>query len=238
LFIFLELTLKQNSDLSGVLADADFDSAARPSRLSTGLYASAGKRIFDIVLAVLLLPVLLPVIAGLWMLTRADGGAGFFGHRRIGKGGNMFRCWKVRTMVVGAEEKLQAYLAKNPAAAAEWKRDHKLTNDPRITRAGNFLRKTSLDELPQIWNVLRGEMSFVGPRPIVRDELAKYGASADVYLSQKPGITGLWQVSGRNDVTYEERIAFDAEYSRRMSLSYDIWLILRTGASVLGKTGR
>lgn len=230
--------MKQYSDLSDVLTEAGFKNTPPRPRFSSRIYASSGKRLFDIVLALLLLPVLVPVISGLWAVTRADGGSGFFGHRRIGRNGNSFRCWKVRTMVVGAEEKLKTYLAENPEAAAEWERDHKLTNDPRITRTGNFLRKTSLDELPQIWNVLTGEMSFVGPRPIVRDELAKYGAAADIYLQQKPGITGLWQVSGRNDVSYEERVRFDAEYAARKSLSYDLWLILRTGSSVLGKTGR
>lgn len=141
-------------------------------------------------------------------------------------------------MVMGAEDKLQSYLADNPSAATEWARDHKLTNDPRITQIGAFLRRTSLDELPQIWNVLTGEMSFVGPRPIVQSELPKYGAAAATYLSQKPGITGLWQVSGRNDVTYTERVAMDVDYSLRGSLLLDIKLVLRTGASVFGGTGR
>jgi len=203
-----------------------------------GFYGNGGKRIFDLALAVLLLPLIAPVIAALWLLVRRDGGPGFFGHSRIGRNGQVFKCWKVRTMVMGAEERLQAYLAANPAAAAEWARDHKLTNDPRITRFGNFLRKTSLDELPQIWNVLKGEMSFVGPRPIVHAELSKYGADLGAYLSQKPGITGLWQVSGRNDVSYVERVAMDVDYSLRGSLIFDMELILRTGVSVLGKTGR
>jgi len=203
-----------------------------------GFYAKVGKRFFDLALAVLLLPLIAPVIAALWLLVRRDGGPGFFGHSRIGRNGQVFKCWKVRTMVMGAEERLQAYLAANPAAAAEWARDHKLTNDPRITQFGNFLRKTSLDELPQIWNVLKGEMSFVGPRPIVHAELSKYGADLGAYLSQKPGITGLWQVSGRNDVSYVERVAMDVDYSLRGSLMFDMELILRTGVSVLGKTGR
>ncbi len=203
-----------------------------------GLYARGGKRVFDLVLAVLLLPLIAPAVAALWLLVRRDGGPGFFGHKRIGLNGQEFKCWKVRTMVMGAEERLQAYLASNPAAAAEWARDHKLSNDPRITRFGNFLRKSSLDELPQIWNVLKGEMSFVGPRPIVRDELPKYGVAAGAYLSQKPGITGLWQVSGRNDVSYTERVAMDVDYSLRGSLVFDMELILRTGVSVLGGTGR
>jgi len=203
-----------------------------------GLYSRTGKRIFDLVLAILLLPLLAIVIAALWILVRRDGGPGFFSHSRIGRNGQVFECWKVRTMVVGAEDRLQTYLSSNPAAAAEWARDHKLTNDPRITRIGNFLRKTSLDELPQIWNVLKGEMSFVGPRPIVSAELARYGVSVGTYLDQKPGITGLWQVSGRNDVSYAERIAMDVDYSMRSSLRFDVELIVRTGVSVLGGTGR
>ncbi len=213
-------------------------STALRAPIDKGFYAKVGKRIFDLALAVILLPLLAPVIAALWFLVRRDGGPGFFGHSRIGRNGQVFKCWKVRTMVMGAEERLQAYLAANSAAAAEWARDHKLANDPRITRFGNFLRKTSLDELPQIWNVLKGEMSFVGPRPIVHAELSKYGADLGAYLSQKPGITGLWQVSGRNNVSYVERVAMDVDYSLRGSLMFDMELILRTGVSVLGKTGR
>ncbi|KIC36398.1 exopolysaccharide biosynthesis protein [Leisingera sp. ANG-M7] len=185
-----------------------------------------------------MLPVLAPVILLLWILARRDGGPGFFGHTRVGRDGRLFKCWKVRSMVADAEARLQAHLDADPAAAAEWERDHKLANDPRISRLGHVLRKTSLDELPQIWNVLKGEMSFVGPRPIVTRELAKYGSSAPAYLAQTPGITGLWQVSGRNDVSYEERVALDVAYLRRRSFPGDLQIILRTGSAVLGRTGR
>lgn len=201
-------------------------------------YVALGKRLFDIAFALLLLPVLAPIIAVLCLLVRRDGGAGMFGHARVGKNGQTFKCWKIRTMVEGAEEKLAAYLASNPEAAAEWARDHKLTHDPRITRLGHFLRKTSLDELPQIWNVLLGEMSFVGPRPVVQDELKKYGTAVAFYLNQKPGVTGLWQVSGRNDVTYEERVLFDIQYFRLSSFAYDLKLIWLTVLSVVKATGR
>jgi exopolysaccharide production protein ExoY len=201
-------------------------------------YTRYTKRIVDICLALILLPVLVPVIAVLWAMTRTDGGPGFFGHRRIGKNGKVFRCWKVRTMVPNAEERLVAYLANNPAAAEEWARDHKLTDDPRITKLGRFLRETSLDELPQIWNVLMGEMSFVGPRPVVRAEMRKYGHGRTAYLTMKPGITGLWQVSGRNDVSYDERVAMDIEYLQTVSLRTDIQLIAKTAGSVLNRTGR
>ena len=216
------------------LNDDYFDKAA----LRDGFYRNYGKRAFDLTIAVILFPILAPVIGVLWLLARCDGGPGFFGHNRVGKGGSAFRCWKIRTMVDGAEQKLQAYLESNPSAAAEWALDQKLTDDPRVTRLGAFLRKTSLDELPQIWNVLTGEMSFVGPRPIVRDELAKYGVSIGAYLEQKPGITGLWQVSGRNDVSYSTRVQLDVEYNKRKSLASDVRLILLTGWAIVGVTGR
>lgn len=209
-----------------------------PVHQPVGFYTTIGKRVFDIAFALLLLPVLLPVIFLLSCLVRRDGGAGFFGHLRVGQGGTPFRCWKVRSMVVDAEARLQAHLDANPEAAAEWARDHKLTNDPRINRLGHFLRKTSLDELPQIWNVLKGEMSFVGPRPIVTAELDKYGSSAPAYLAQKPGITGLWQVSGRNDISYDERVALDVSYLDRCSFVTDLKIILKTAAAVLRTTGR
>ena len=203
-----------------------------------GFYAKIGKRSFDILLALMLLPILVPVIGALWAVVRLDGGPGFFGHVRIGRNGQAFKCWKVRSMVVDAESRLQSHLDANPEAAAEWERDHKLTNDPRINRLGHILRKTSLDELPQIWNVLKGEMSFVGPRPIVTKELAKYGSGVSAYLAQKPGITGLWQVSGRNDISYEERVALDVSYLSRCSFGLDLKIIVKTGAAVLGTTGR
>ncbi len=141
-------------------------------------------------------------------------------------------------MVVDAEDKLQAYLDANPEAADEWERDHKLTNDPRVNRLGDVLRKTSLDELPQIWNVLKGEMSFVGPRPVVAIELVKYGSSASAYLAQKPGITGLWQVSGRNDISYRERVEMDVVYLARQSFLSDIKIISMTASAVFLRTGR
>ncbi|MBT9386731.1 sugar transferase [Pseudooceanicola sp. CBS1P-1] len=206
--------------------------------LSDTMYTRFVKRVFDLVLALMLLPVLLPVIAVLWILIRRDGGPGFFGHRRLGHNGKSFRCWKIRTMVVDAEARLTQHLANNPEAAEEWKRDQKLTNDPRITKLGHLLRATSLDELPQIWNVLKGEMSFVGPRPITRDEIRRYGKSRVAYLSMRPGLTGLWQVSGRNDVTYDERVAMDVEYAKKASFLMDCKLLVKTFNAVLGQTGR
>ncbi|MCL4105509.1 UNVERIFIED_CONTAM: hypothetical protein GTU68_055640 [Idotea baltica] len=197
-----------------------------------------GKRAFDLVFAVLLLPVLVPVIAVLWLAVRLDGGPGFYGHLRVGRNGQFFRCWKLRSMGVDADARLTAHLAANPAAAAEWARDFKLTDDPRITPLGRILRKTSLDELPQIWNVLKGEMSFVGLRPITEDELEKYGPFQDLYLSLRPGITGPWQVEGRgNRVSYDARVAMDIGYGSRVSFTRDLGLIWRTIGVVFKASG-
>ncbi len=207
-------------------------------RPRSGIYAAFGKRVCDLVFAFALLPILIPVIAVLWGLTRLDGGPGFFGHKRVGKDRRQFSCWKIRTMVPDAEAKLKQYLSDNPDAKAQWQRDFKLDNDPRITRLGNFLRKTSLDELPQIWNVIRGEMSFVGPRPVVQDELLRYGESEKFYLSVRPGITGLWQVSGRNDISYADRVRMDRIYASRYSMLQDTKIIAKTATVVLFPTGK
>ena len=201
-------------------------------------FGSPLKTAFDIVLAVLLLPILLPLIAVLYVLTRLDGGPGFYGHKRVGRDERAFRCWKIRTMVPNGDEVLKRHLAENPAAKAEWQRDFKLMDDPRVTRLGRFLRRTSLDELPQIWNVLRGEMSFVGPRPVTEAELPKYRGYEWCYLSLKPGITGLWQVSGRNDVDYRTRVRMDVTYYMKRTFLGDIGIIARTAGAVLGSTGR
>lgn len=201
-------------------------------------YHAIGKRVLDLALAIPLTVLILPIILVLALIVSRDGGSVFFGHRRVGKDGKVFKCWKIRTMVVDAERKLWEHLEKNPAAAEEWLRDHKLVNDPRTTRIGRILRKTSLDELPQIWNVLRGDMSFVGPRPIVRMELAKYGTHRYTYTSVRPGVTGLWQVSGRNDISYAERVQLDVDYVRSVSLLLDLKLIFKTASVVLGGTGK
>lgn len=204
----------------------------------TGIYPAYVKRPLDIVLALLLLPILVPVIALLWFLVRLDGGSGFFGHSRVGRDGTSFKCWKMRSMNIDAEVKLVSHLMACPAAAAEWARDHKLANDPRITKIGAFLRKSSLDELPQIWNVLKGEMSFVGPRPVVTDELSRYGVSRWAYLHARPGITGLWQVSGRNEVSYESRVALDVLYSKEIRFDRDLWILAKTAGAVVHGTGK
>ncbi|WP_254695498.1 sugar transferase [Oceanicola sp. D3] len=201
-------------------------------------YMRHGKRVFDFSLALVLLPLVLPVILVLCAITRRDGAPGLFGHERVGRNGQPFNCWKIRSMVPNAKERLAEHLASNPEAAAEWERDFKLDNDPRITRLGHFIRKTSLDELPQLWNVLVGDMSFVGPRPIVASELARYGEHRREYLSVRPGITGPWQVSGRNDISYAERVRMDASYAHSMNLPTDVALIFKTVGVVFAPTGK
>ena len=147
---------------------------------------------------------------------------------RVGKDGKLFPCYKFRSMYINSQEKLNEILAENSAMRQEWERDFKLKNDPRITKSGAFLRKTSLDELPQIFNVLRGDMSLVGPRPVVQEELARYGEFVQDYLMVKPGITGMWQVNGRSDTTYDERVQMDVWYVRNWSVWLDVMLLWRT----------
>lgn len=200
-------------------------------------YVRRGKRGLDLILTVAILPVLLPLMA-IIALGMAHRGNIIYGHRRVGRLGETFTCYKFRTMVVDAEERLAEFLAANPIAQAEWERDHKLTHDPRITRFGHILRKTSLDELPQIWNVLRGDMSFVGPRPVTRVELSKYKDHAETYLSVKPGVTGPWQVYMRGQGTYDERVALDVTYIRDINLVRDLGIIARTALVPLKMSGR
>lgn len=191
------------------------------------------KRAFDIALASVVLLISSPLMLLIWALVRLDGGRAIFAHRRIGYKGKPFDCYKFRTMCPDAERTLADYLAANPAAAEEWQRNRKLRNDPRVTFLGGMLRVSSLDELPQFINVLRGEMSCIGPRPIVAEELERYGPSAAEYLCSRPGITGLWQTSGRNDVDYPERVKMDCRYVRNWSLGYDLLILLRTAVAVL-----
>lgn len=223
------------------ITDVKADKVARTSNtaenVSSGLYQRIFKRFFDLVLAFALLPIIAPVIGILAVLVMLDGGPAFFGQVRVGQGRKHFRCWKIRTMMVNAEARLQDMLSADPELAAKWQRDYKLDPDPRITPIGRFLRETSLDELPQIWNVIIGEMSFVGPRPVVPSEIKKYGANEWAYLSCVPGVTGLWQVSGRNDVSYDERVQMDVKYLKKRSLLMDLSILGMTVNSVVNKTG-
>jgi exopolysaccharide production protein ExoY len=195
-------------------------------------------RALDIVISALALIFFSPILVVVGLLVYfQDGGPMFFGQRRIGLDGNEFSCFKFRSMVTNAGQRLEKYLAENAEARIEWAKDHKLKNDPRITKLGRFIRKTSLDEFPQLWNVLKGEMSLVGPRPIVQDEVRKYGLSYSKYKSVKPGITGLWQVAGRNDVTYSRRVAMDRFFSKRKTVPFYLFILVMTVPAVLRQRG-
>ena len=196
------------------------------------------KRLLDLFLLLVTLPISLPIMLTLAALIKLTStGPVFFRQARIGEGGHVFYAYKFRTMRPDAAELLEKYLRDHPELRRQWEDDHKLKDDPRITTIGRFLRKVSLDELPQLLNVLKGEMSLVGPRPIVKAEVERYGASFQLYASVLPGITGLWQVSGRNDVSYEERIGFDEFYVRNWSLWLDLYILLRTIRVVICREG-
>lgn len=196
------------------------------------------KLVFDYTLTVLGTIVIAPILLAIAVWVYKDSpGPVIFKHIRVGKNGQAFPCYKFRTMCVDAQEKLAELLANNSAAKEEWERDFKLKDDPRITKSGAFLRKTSLDELPQIFNVLRGEMSLVGPRPVIDEELERYGEYLDDYLMIKPGITGMWQVNGRSDTTYEERVQMDSWYVRNWSVWLDIMLLWKTVKAVVKSEG-
>jgi Undecaprenyl-phosphate galactose phosphotransferase WbaP len=225
-------------------SELNFEQAARLrggdplARWSTALPALDSSRLFDLVVATLLLTLIAPLMAALAVLvTLQDGGSPVYGHLRIGRGGKSFRCWKYRSMVRDSDARLRELLANDPAARTEWERDQKLRHDPRVTRLGAFLRSSSLDELPQLLNVLRGEMSLVGPRPIVQEEVYRYGRHFHRYCSVRPGLTGLWQVSGRNDVGYRRRVVMDVAYARKHSLRLNIAIMLATVPAVLWRRG-
>jgi Undecaprenyl-phosphate galactose phosphotransferase WbaP len=197
------------------------------------------KRIFDLISVAVILAIFGPAMLVIAAATFASSGSNIlYSQSRIGRNGKQFRLYKFRSMVIDSERILQELLESSPEAKAEWDRDFKLKNDPRITKLGRFIRKTSIDELPQLWNVIRGEMSIVGPRPVVRDELDKYyGAARDHYLSVSPGLTGLWQVSGRNDVSYEQRVSLDRQYVETWNVFTDFAIVMRTVGVMFGRNG-
>jgi exopolysaccharide production protein ExoY len=198
-----------------------------------GVYLLA-HRLAALVLLVAMSPLLLLIAAAIGC---ADGAPVIFGHYRVGSRGRLFRCLKFRTMATNSQQLLADLLAGDPAAAAQWSRDHKLEHDPRITAIGAFLRRTSLDELPQLWNVVRGEMVLVGPRPITVAELERYGRVRWHYLSVPPGMTGLWQVSGRNALSYDERVELDRRYVEHRDWFTDLAILVRTVKVVLLRHG-
>lgn len=223
------------SDVTPVAAKDILTRYGRPFRRLDS--SPLSKQLLDAIGAPILLLALSPLFLILMILVRRDGGPAFYGQVRVGHNGQPFKCWKFRSMVPGAAAMLQDILANDPAARAEWSRDFKLKNDPRITRIGNFLRRTSLDELPQLWNVLRGDMSLVGPRPIVEAEKIYYGDHFADYASARPGVTGLWQVSGRNDVTYARRVFLDMWYANYWSFGLDLYILFQTIAVVIFRRG-
>lgn len=195
------------------------------------------KRLVDILGSIILMILLSPIFLVLYLLIKKDGGPAIYRHTRIGQYRKEFKCLKFRSMKTNSNELLSKIINVNPAAKAEWEKDFKLKHDPRITSIGKYLRKYSLDELPQLWNVLKGEMSLVGPRPIVKKELDYYQEDIDYYLMAKPGMTGLWQVSGRNNVDYETRVYFDTWYAKNWSLWNDIVILFKTVKVVLNRDG-
>ncbi|HBR7610557.1 TPA: undecaprenyl-phosphate galactose phosphotransferase WbaP, partial [Klebsiella pneumoniae] len=195
------------------------------------------KRSFDVIGSLAIITVLSPVLIYISQKVKKDGGPAIYGHERIGKGGKPFKCLKFRSMVINSKEVLDELLEKDMDAKREWDSTFKLKNDPRVTKIGSFLRRTSLDELPQLFNVLKGEMSLVGPRPIITAELVRYNEEVDYYLLSKPGMTGLWQVSGRSDVDYETRVYLDAWYVKNWSMWNDIAILFKTIGVVLKKDG-
>ena len=197
-------------------------------------WARRTKHVLDLLLTAVGGLLISPLLLALVILVKLDSpGPAFYGHRRLGAGGKHFRCWKFRTMHTNAEQLLDEYLQGNPHLRAEWEQNFKLRHDPRVTRVGRFLRKTSLDELPQLWNVLRGQMSLIGPRPIVDAEVPRYGTVYELYQRIRPGISGLWQVSGRSDTDYSQRVQLDAYYVHNWSVWLDLVVLARTLRSVL-----
>lgn len=202
--------------------------------LDTRAMWELGQRFLGLLVLIFVLPVMLLTAAA---VAAQDGGPVLFKHRRIGARGQPFDCLKFRSMRVDAQERLAELLSRDPAARAEWESSQKLRNDPRVTPLGDFLRRTSLDELPQLINLVRGDMNLVGPRPIVESEMVRYGPRLRHYQAVKPGITGLWQVSGRSGVGYRRRVAMDTLYARQRTISLDLWIIARTVPAVLLKRG-
>jgi len=227
--------------MSNVEAETFFDEKIMVLHIKNNLARKSNqtiKRIFDLVATILggicILPVLLAIAA--WVYYDSPGPV-IYKHRRVGKNGKEFDCYKFRSMCVNSQEVLEKLLATNEEARKEWDKDFKLKNDPRITRSGAFLRKTSLDELPQLINVLKGEMSLVGPRPIIQKEIVRYEKFITEYYSVLPGITGMWQVSGRSDIDYPERVRMDSWYVHNWSVWLDIVLLWRTISVVLKRKG-
>ena len=200
-----------------------------------GVYRNVFKRVIDVTAIILAAPVVVPVVLALAVAIARDGGQPFYTQMRVGKGGRRFKMWKLRSMICDADDRMEEYLASNPQARLEWDSTQKLKADPRITRFGQFLRKSSLDELPQLWNVLVGEMSLVGPRPMMINQQHMYPGTA--YFALRPGITGYWQTAGRNRTTFEARAEYDTAYEAELSLAADLRILVQTVGVVVKATG-
>lgn len=208
-----------------------------PNQKDTPTLSKVVKRLFDVTFAALLLIILSPLLVTFAFLISRDGGPIVFSHKRVGRNGKSFGCLKFRSMIQNADRKLEEHLKENPAAREEWEKSHKLRNDPRVTGIGKFLRKSSFDEAAQLINIIRGDMSFVGPRPIVAGEIKKYGPVYREYCEVRPGITGLWQVSGRNNTSYVERVELDKWYITNRSLWLDLFILIKTVPVVILRRG-
>lgn len=221
--------------MSIVNAELEISSQSSKTKVPKG---GVSKRAFDVIVASTMLFFALPAMFFIAVIMfSTDRGPIFFGHERIGHNGKRFRCLKFRSMVVDSQQALARHLEMFPQARAEWEATQKLRHDPRITPLGRFLRVTSLDELPQLLNVIRGDMSLVGPRPIVHDEVVRYASEIEAYASTRPGITGLWQVSGRSDVGYDQRVRLDSQYVREWSFAGDLLILIKTVKVVVSRTG-
>ena len=227
--------------IDGLTRPVPHTAASRPAPRRSAraiAWSDRAKRLFDVTATGAALIVLSPLFGGVALVLKlSDPGPVLYGHRRVGRGGRSFACLKFRTMATNGDEVLERLLRDDPVAREEWEATRKLRHDPRVTEMGRVLRRTSLDELPQLINILRGDMSVVGPRPVVDDELERYGRSASAYLSVRPGLTGLWQVSGRSDTTYHERVMLDRHYAARRSMGMDLAIIARTIPAVLRSSG-
>lgn len=222
-------------DLIASSVDATSGELKTPDVSLSGFYATFLKRAFDLVAVLFTAPIVVLILLPFLALIARDGGNPFYTQMRIGRGGKSYRIWKLRSMVVDADNRLNAYLAADPEAKAEWDETQKLKSDPRITKLGHFIRKTSLDELPQLWNVLLGDMSLVGPRPMMVSQKSLY--PGEDYYRLRPGITGAWQVSARNESTFAERSSYDSQYFKNLSLKTDAQILLKTVGVVCKATG-
>jgi lipopolysaccharide/colanic/teichoic acid biosynthesis glycosyltransferase len=229
------MTLHFSSHAVDAVTNDAIETSVKNSHSTSGVYRDFFKRFFDIALTVLSAPVVVPAVLLMALLVSLDGGNPFYSQLRVGKDGRTFRMWKLRSMVHNADQLLEAYLANDPAARAEWDSTQKLKKDPRITFVGRFLRKSSMDELPQLLNVFNGTMSLVGPRPMMLCQEDSYTGRG--YYRLRPGITGLWQVSDRNHGQFIGRVYFDDLYDRTVSLKTDVQVLLQTFAVVLRGTG-